>query len=203
LAAFTSTFTDLQVQAFNGLTFITTNAAKARSTGIELDGRWKLSRNFLLSGSAAYTDAKFLSYAKAACTTSQTAAFTGPGSCSQNLSGRPLTDAPKFSASANLNFTAPVGGDWQVEANGGINYRSSHYVAPDLDPLGLQNGFATVDGSIGLIAPSDRLSFTVLAKNIFDVRAKTYVVNAVLFSGAKAASIIDPRTIELRATLRF
>ena len=35
IAAFRSDFSDLQVQAFNGLTFITTNAAKARSTGVD------------------------------------------------------------------------------------------------------------------------------------------------------------------------
>jgi iron complex outermembrane recepter protein len=203
IAAFRSDFSDLQVQAFNGLTFITTNAAKARSTGVELDGRWQVSRAFQLSGSVAYTDANFLSYTQAACTTAQTAAFTGTGTCFQNLSGRPLTDAPKWSGSFNLKYATPVSGDWMFEANAGMNYRSSHFVAPDLDPLGLQDGYATFNGSIAIIAPSDSFSLTLLAKNIFDVRAKTFVVNAPLFNGTKSASIIEPRTVEVRATVRF
>jgi iron complex outermembrane recepter protein len=206
IAAFRSDFSDLQVQAFNGLTFITTNAAKARSTGVEMDGRWQVSRAFQLSGSVAYTDAKYLSYTQAACTTAQTAAFTaggGVGTCFQNLSGRPLTDAPKWSSSVNLKYATPVSGDWMFEANAGMNYRSSHFVAPDLDPLGLQKGYGTFNGSIAVIAPSDSFSLTLLAKNIFDVRAKTFVVNAPLFNGTKSASIIEPRTFEVRATVRF
>ena len=203
IATFRSDFSDLQVQSFNGLTFITTNAAKARSTGVELDGRWQVSRALQLSGSVAYTDANFLSYTQAACTTAQTAAFTGIGTCFQNLSGRPLTDAPKWSGSFNLKYAKPVSGDWMFEANAGMNYRSPHFVAPDLDPLGLQDGYATFNGSIAIIAPSDSFSLTLLAKNIFDVRAKTFVVNAPLFNGTKSASIIEPRTVEVRATVRF
>ncbi|MDE2561052.1 MAG: TonB-dependent receptor [Sphingomonadales bacterium] len=206
LAAFTSTFANLQVQSFNGITFLTTNAGKARSQGVEADGRWKVSRNLLITASLAYLDAKFLDYTGASCTTDQTAAFKAsgaPGPCVQDLSGRPLTDAPKWSGSFNLNYSVPVSGDWELESNLGMNFKSAAYVAPDLDPLGLQKGYATFDASIAIIAPSDRFSLTLLAKNISDKRAMTYLVNAPLFNGAKGATIIEPRTVMIRAGVKF
>jgi iron complex outermembrane receptor protein len=206
LAAFRSTFTNLQVQAFNGLSFLTTNAGKARSTGVEVDARWRVSREFMLTGSAAYTDAKYLDYRGAACTTAQSTAFTASGaagSCLQNLSGRPLTDAPRWSGSFNVNYNAPLAGGWRVDTNAGLNYRSSHFVATDLDPLGFQKGYGSVDLSTGIVAPSERFSLTLLARNVGDVRAQTAIVNAVLFTGAKSVAINEPRTIQLRASVRF
>jgi outer membrane receptor protein involved in Fe transport len=206
LAVFGTTFRDLQVQAFDGVSFLTTNAAKARSRGAELDGRWKLARGWLAEGALAYLVAEYADYRGAACTTSQLAAHVAagrPGGCTQDLSGRPLTDAPRWSASFNLNHQRPLANGWAVEANLGANYRSASYVAPDLDPLGRQGGYATWDASVQLLAPGERWSASLVARNLGDRRAMTYLVNAPLFSGAKSAAMIEPRTVEVRVRAGF
>ena len=203
LTGFYSRFNDLQVQAFNGISFSTTNAAKASSRGVEAVARWKPVRGLTLSGSVTYIDAHYDNYTGAACTTGQSAVWTGTGRCRQDLSGRPLTDAAHLSSNINANYEFPISGDWNMRLYAGANSRSGAFVAPDLDPLGWQKGYTTVDGSIELLAPDDRFTISLLAKNIGDVRAKTYVVNAPLFTGAKAASIIDPRTVEIRVGMKF
>lgn len=203
LTGFYSRFADLQVQAFNGVTFETANAAKASSRGVELETRWQPVRGLTIGGSLVYMDAHYDEYRGATCTTSQSAVWTGPGRCVQDLSGRPLTDASRWTSSLNATYEFPLVSDWGMRLYAGTNARSGAYVAPDLDRLGHQNGYATVDASIELLAPQDRFTLSLLAKNIGDVRAKTYLVNAPALTGAKAASIIDPRTIELRARVRF
>ncbi|PZQ63438.1 MAG: hypothetical protein DI570_09035 [Phenylobacterium zucineum] len=206
VAVFTSTFRDLQVQAFDGVSFLTTNAGKARSRGVEADGRWRPAPDWLLSGSVAYLSARYLDYRGAACTTSQLAAHQAagrPGGCTQDLSGRPLTDAPRWSASFNVNRQMDLPGGWTLDADVGANLRSASFVAPDLDPLGRQGAYATWDASLRASAPGRRWSASLLARNIGDTRAITYLVNAPLFSGAKSAAMIEPRTIELRLRAGF
>lgn len=203
LTGFYSRFNDLQVQAYNGLSFITTNAGKASSRGAELEARWKPVRGLTLTGSLVHIDAHYDDYTGASCTTSQTAVWTGTGRCRQDLSGRPLTDAARWSSSLGANYEFAVTSDWGARLYAGANSRSGAFVAPDLDPLGWQKGYTTVDASVELLSPDDRFTLSLLAKNIGDVRAKTYVVNAPLFSGVKSASIIDPRTIEIRAAIKF
>ncbi|WEK44754.1 MAG: TonB-dependent receptor [Candidatus Sphingomonas colombiensis] len=206
LTGFYSRFNNLQSQAYNGIMFITTNAARASSRGVEFETRWRPIAPLTLSGSAAYLDAHYDDYRGATCTTGQAAAFTASGklgSCTQDLSGRPLTDSARWTASFNANFEQALMNDWRMQLNAGTNYRSSAYVAPDLDPVGLQKAYATIDGSIELISPSDRLTIALLGKNLGDVRAKTYVVNNPFFSGTKSAAINEPRTVEIRGTLRF
>lgn len=203
LTGFYSRFNNLQVQAFNGVTFVTTNAAKASSRGVEAEARWSPVRGLTLSGSLVYIDAHYDSYTGAACTTAQSAAWTGTGRCRQDLSGRPLTDAAHWGSALSANYEFAVASDWTMRLYAGANSRSGAFVAPDLDPLGWQKGYTTLDASVELLAPNDRLSVSLLAKNIGDVRARSYVVNVPLFSGAKAASIIDPRTIEVRVGIKF
>ncbi len=206
LTGFYSRFNNLQSQAFNGTYFVTTNAARASTRGVELETRWRPVQPLTLSGAVTYMDARYDDYSNAACTTSQSAAWTAagkPGPCVQDLSGRPLMDAPKFSANLNASFEQQLANDWGVRFNVGTNIRSSAYVAPDLDPIGLQKAYATIDSSLEVTSPGDHITFALVGRNLGDVRAKTYLVNNPFFSGTKSASIIEPRTLEVRATVRF
>ena len=203
MTGYYSQISNLQVQGFNGIAFTTNNAGKASTRGAELEARWRPFPGLTLAGSVAYTDARYDDYTGAACTTTQTAAWTGTGKCRQDLSGRPLTDAARWSSNVNATYEFAVAGDWNARIYAGANSRSGAFVAPDLDPLGWQKGYTTVDASVDLTTPNDLVTFSLLAKNIGDLRAKTYVLNMPLATGAKGATIIDPRTVELRATVRF
>jgi outer membrane receptor protein involved in Fe transport len=76
LAYFFTTIDDLQVAQFTGgTTFIVQNAAEAEVQGLEIDGRWQITRNFALNGSAAYTDFEFSSFPRAGCNVQQLTAL--------------------------------------------------------------------------------------------------------------------------------
>lgn len=207
-ALFWSVFDGLQVQTWDGTaTFLTTNAGKATSRGVEMDGMWRLSKQLSLIGSAGFTDAKYDRYTDAACTIAQTAAFQtagGVGTCRQDLSGRPLIHAPRWSASLGAKFEERFANAWGITVDIGANYRSAQYVTGDLDPIGRQGAYATIDTGLRILSPTERLTLGVSARNLLDRRAMTWVSNvAIIGGGAKGASIIEPRTVTLSAKYRF
>ena len=60
LAYYYTEYKDLQVSQFDGaLGFNVTNAGEATVQGIEADGRWAVSDNVILTGSAAYLDVNY------------------------------------------------------------------------------------------------------------------------------------------------
>ena len=88
IAYFHNEYVDLQVAAWNGLVFTVQNAASATSQGVELDGQWQVTDNFVLGGALAWLDAEYDRFLNATCTAPQQTAFaaaTGmpPGRCVQ------------------------------------------------------------------------------------------------------------------------
>lgn len=203
LAVFRTDFKDLQVSAFSGVSFLTTNAAAARSQGVEVNGRWQITPALYFTGSAAYTDATYQKYTGAVCTVEQKAAFTGPGACLQDLSGRPLFASSKWSSNVNLEHVADLPGGLTLQSNLGVNYRSKHYVATDLADASLQDGYASVDAGVAVVSETNRWRAGLLVKNLTDERAMGYVVNVPIFAGARVASIIPPRTYGFSVTVNY
>lgn len=203
LAIFRTEFEDLQVSAFDGVRFLTTNAAAALSQGVEVNGRWQITPSLYFTGSTAYTDATYQNYTGAVCTAEQKAAFTGPGTCLQDLSGRPLFAASKWSSNVNLEHVADLPNGLTLQSNLGVNYRSKHYLATDLAEASLQDGYATADASVTLVSESNRWRAGLVVKNLTDERAMGYVLNVPIFSGARVASIIPPRTFGFSVTLNY
>lgn len=203
IALFRTDFEDLQVSAFDGVRFLTTNAAEARSQGVEVNGRWQITPALYFTGSAAYTDAAYQNYTGAVCTAEQKEAYTGPGSCLQDLSGRPLFASSKWSGNANLEHVADLPNGLLLQSNIGINYRSKHYVATDLSEASLQDGYASFDAGVALVSQDNRWRASFLVKNIGDERAMGYVINVPIFSGVRVASIVPPRTYGFSLTLNY
>jgi outer membrane receptor protein involved in Fe transport len=101
-AYFFTNIEDLQVTQFTGgTTFIVQNAAEADIQGVELDGRWQLTKNFGLSASAAYTDFEFVSFPRAGCNVQQLLALRQGsydlGTALRN-DGNPANDPQAFAA---------------------------------------------------------------------------------------------------------
>jgi outer membrane receptor protein involved in Fe transport len=76
VALFDMDYDDLQASIFTGSTgFKVENAAAASISGLELDGRWLMSDNWMLRGSLGYIDFTFDEYANAGCTAEQRASL--------------------------------------------------------------------------------------------------------------------------------
>lgn len=209
VALFRVTFDDLQTTQFTGSTsYIVTNAAAAETRGVELDGRWQITPNFRIQGSAGYVDFEFKNYPSAGCTAAQIAGggFANGAACSaagvNDLSGRTNQDTPEFTASVSLIHIADVG-NFELNSQVDVNYSDEYYAAGDLDPNIIQDAFTKVNASIAFGPKNGNWDIALVARNITDEETYSYANDMPLFSGTHFGLVQRPRTIALRGQLNF
>jgi iron complex outermembrane receptor protein len=174
LAGFYADYKDVQVPGSVGCTVggvqtfcgITTNAAKARIKGVELESNAILARDFAgvdssvaLSGTLGYIDAKYRS-------------FIGPtGTDVANV--RVFQNTPHWTASGTLTGNLPVG-EGLVTANSTVSYRSLTHQFETASPFLDQPGYTLLDAGITYaFGEGRRYSIGVYGKNLTDRRYKT------------------------------
>lgn len=187
VAAFHTTYNNYQVQIFpivaGGLAPLQlTNAGKARTQGVEADLNARLGSNTTLSLSGAYIDAKFLRFQNAPCYGEQS---VQPGGCSQDLSGKPMPDAPKFKMNADLEQRVPIGDiaghGAEIVLGGNLAYRTSSLFQANNNPRAAQPAFALLNLSAGLDLDDGKYNLTVFVNNVTN---HFYLTNAEdFFSG--------------------
>lgn len=174
LDGFYSDYTDVQVPGSvgciqNGVASfcgITTNAAKAKIKGVELETTGVLARGFAgpgsnisLSGTLGYISAKYKT-------------FIGPtGTDVANV--RVFQNTPDWTLSSTLAGTVPVG-DGKVNANTTISYRSLTHQFETASPFLDQPGYALWDANLTYsFGRGGRYSVGIHAKNITNKIYKT------------------------------
>jgi iron complex outermembrane recepter protein len=215
VAIFRSKFSDIQTAVFTGSTsFIVQNAAKATSQGIEVDGRLAVTDNLTLNASAAYVDFEFDEFPNAACVVDQLFQFRRDTNnplatiqdCSlarrNNLAGRTSENTPKFSAAFGFNFVLPIG-SFKLTTIGDITYKTKQFREADLDPTLLQEGFAKANLTF-VFGPEDGpWDIALIGKNIFNKDTFFFGNDTPLLEGARQFAPDRPRTIALRARVKF
>ncbi|ANC86907.1 TonB-dependent receptor [Sphingomonas sp. NIC1] len=174
LAGFYADYTDVQVpgsvgclqngvQSFCG---ITTNAAKARIKGIELESTAVLARDFAgigssvaLNGAVGYIHARYRT-------------FIGPtGVDVANV--RVFQNTPDWTASGTLTGNVPLG-DGLLTANSTVSYRSLTHQFETASPFLDQPGYTLLDAGLTYaFGEGRRYTIGVYGKNLTDVRYKT------------------------------
>lgn len=204
-AVFYSEFDDLQVAAWNGVAFETGNAASATTEGVEVDGRWQMTDNWMLSGSLAYLNAEFDDFPSATCTARQTDdhnASGAAGPCTQDLSGQDLQFSPEWSGSLNLEYYRDVGRGLELTTLLQLDYSDSYYTALDLDPISEQDSFTKVHARIQLASDAG-WSIALVGKNLTDEETTMWVNDVPFFRGAHFAAIDGMRNIGIQAKYAF
>ncbi|MEN3953116.1 TonB-dependent receptor [Iodidimonas sp. SYSU 1G8] len=159
LSAFLIQFRDLQVTIFDAPEIRTTNAAKARSTGIELEAFAQVTDNFSLLASAGYNKAKYTDYPNGPL----------PGGQFGDRTGDVLPNAPEWQLAGSANYTLPVesmGGAFYV----GIDalYTGRQDLDLGADPLCRQKAYTLINARAGFRTDDDRIDVQVWAKNLAD-----------------------------------
>ncbi|HSW04359.1 TonB-dependent receptor [Aquabacterium sp.] len=195
LAAFNTTYKNFQVQLYPPGQIIPSlelaNAAKARTRGLELDASWAASSATKLSFGAAYIDAKFLSFkagpAYPGQTEAQGAVLTGFDShgapvFAQDLSGKPMPDAPKFKLTLAADHeVAPAGWPLRLNFNAQYAYRTSALLQGNQNPATRQPGFGILNLGVTATPESGKYQVSAFVNNALN---KFYLVNAEdFFSG--------------------
>ena len=109
IAAFSSTYEDVQVSTFDGTAgFVVGNAAESEVQGIEADVLYRATEEITLNGAFAYMDAKYKSYPGAGCNVAQVIANGGPTGCTQDLTGKQLQFAPEYTANVGITYATEL-----------------------------------------------------------------------------------------------
>ncbi|WP_170112664.1 TonB-dependent receptor [Sphingomonas fennica] len=204
LAAFRTNFDDLQVSATNTAGAVDTmNAAKAVSQGFEAEISVQPMRGMRLGASYAYLDAHYRRFVNAPCTVDQLHAQ--PNGCSQDLTGRPLPNAPANSASVYADTEIPLTDRLNLKASANIGWKSDFYTEITDTPQQKADSLAIVNGRIGVELPDTGLTVSLIAKNLFDERGALMRQRAsnARDPGTILSLINEPRTFAVEARFAF
>ncbi|MBU1378556.1 MAG: TonB-dependent receptor [Alphaproteobacteria bacterium] len=212
-------FSDLQTSVYdptlNPPAFVTKNAAKARSKGVEAAVTWKPMQDLQVSWSGAYQKANYKDFPGANCLSRQPLSVCNPAApasapnsvANNNLAGAPLTFSSKWSGAAQVQHTAALGENLQLVTTGAVNYRSKYYNSDDQSPIyGTQQGYAKVDLRIQLSDTDERWKLALVGKNLTNKRTYSFAFNwpASLSNFPTAHKVLDEtRTFALEGGLRF
>ncbi|NIB42327.1 TonB-dependent receptor [Pseudomaricurvus alkylphenolicus] len=224
VAVFRTEYDDLQAAVFTGqATFNVLNAAEAITQGIEIDGRWQVTDNLLLTGSLGWTDFEFESFPNQACTHDQfeafreavwaggnniLGAFVNNGDCSQaginDLAGRSNAFTPELSAVVSAAYSWQLGSQYQLHLVTDAIYTDETYREEDLDPKLLTDATTKINASLRLKSVDGIWEIGLIGKNLTDVDDDMiFGADTPLFAGSRFASINAPRSIALTASLNF
>jgi len=202
-ALFHTQYDDLQVSAFIGDRYVVGNAAAATSQGLEVDGVFRLTESIDLSGSFAYLDATYDEFKTAACTTKQAIASGSPRECTQDLSGKTLTNAPEFSANFGLKHSADLGDNYQLYSTLMANYTAEQYLSQNLDPDALEESHVVFSARTAISSNEDTWELALVGKNLTNEAIRGYSAAVPLMDGARFSYMAAPRTLAVQFLVNY
>ena len=205
IAAFSSTYEDVQVSTFDGNAgFVVGNAAESEAQGIEADVLYRLTEELTLNGAFAYLDATYKSFPGAGCTNAQSIAT--PTGCVQDLTGKPLQFAPEHTANVGVTYETELSSGLLLSAGLDYNWTDDVVVSADLDDNLVQKSYGKLNARISL-AGNDQWQVSLVGKNITDeatfMWGNDIPLGSLGFKGSYFKLIDPPRTVELSARMNF
>jgi len=196
--------TDLQVVALLSSTTSSflTNAGSARTKGVESSINWRASDQLTLRGSVGYNRARYLTFDNSPCYLGQTAA-QGCVNARQDLTGRPLTRAPEWSAMGGFTFTQPIG-DLELGIDGDINHSSGFYTQDNQHPLSYQKAYQLLNAGVRLGHPGMGWELAFIGRNLTNKYYRIVQVDATV-GGINQFGVFStrPRELAIQGTYRF
>jgi iron complex outermembrane recepter protein len=202
LAAFHTTFKDLQTNAFVGTATVSvvTNVGKARTQGLEFELHYAPVARLQISTTLAYTDAKYLDFPGAACTRAQTAAQ--PNGCVQDLSGTPTPFSSKFAGTLGVDYEIPLG-NYLITPGGLLIGRSAYNPSVNREPLLEQQGYVQLDAHIDMRPAVGFWSVSVWGRNLTNYQYKEYGDTVPLSTQGLQTGLSRGRQVGLQGAVRF
>lgn len=189
--------------------FVVRNAATAIVKGFELDANFEATEEITFFGALAYNKATYSSFPVAACYNGQTLE-TGcrpiPGTTArgQDLSGTPVSRAPKVVLTGGFRFERPISGRWGLGLTADAKYSSSYLTQDDGDPRAKQGAFIKLNATLRLFENDGPWEFSVIGRNLTN---EWVVLVSTAKPGGRPGDIVGlterPREIVLQAAYRF
>ena len=205
LALFRTHFTDLQTSQYDGVRFITKNAASAISRGIESEFDWRITPGFTLSFDAAYLDAYYDEYKNTFCKVIAIDGTQADPLCTNtngrgDLSGEQLDRAPKIEATLSATWERKLSERMLLRVNGSVYHSDDYYIQANVSPLYRQKAFEKYDLRVAVAEPNDKWEIALVGRNLSN---ELTIQHAFLVGRFSAASVSTPRYVTLQGTWRF
>jgi iron complex outermembrane receptor protein len=176
---FDTIYTDYQIQSYQYAPGQLTpplnlsSVGKAQTRGAEVATEWLATPRTRLNLSAAYIDAKFVTYTGAPCYGLQTPAegcvtevINGQPALAQNVSGDRMPNSPKFKATFGAEQRVPLPDPYELVFGGTYTYRTSAQMLPDQNPFAIQAGFGLLNLNAGIQTKNGKFSARVFVNNV-------------------------------------
>lgn len=204
LAAFRSDYRDLQEATIvflpsGAVIAVTTNAASARSQGIEFGSTWRVSPLLSFSADVAYLDSRFRNYPNGGCTVLQT--LTQGLACSQDLSGKHRPFAPEFSGNIGVSLTIPTG-EYRFHIDPNAYFVTKYNQQAGNDSLYIQKGYAKIDLRIAFGPADGRWEIAAIGKNLTDKQTASFRSGVTASPGSVIAFPDRGRSVALQFTFK-
>ena len=214
VAVFYTQFDNLQVSIFDGtLGFNVGNAASATTMGVELDGRWQLTDNWMLSGSVAWLDFEFDDFKNGQCVQGQDTDFPENeghpdalvGKC--DYTGKTNQYVADYSGAIGINYEKELG-PVLFRSTLDVLFTDSYLTSQNLDSRTEQDAYAQLDLRLAVGDPDGIWEVALLGRNLTDETIVTYANDTPLaFSQFGSPSfygfVSRPRTVAVQASMRF
>ena len=207
IAAFSSTYEDVQVSTFDGTAgFVVGNAAESEVQGIEADVLYRATEQITINGAFAYMDATYKSYPGAGCNLAQVIANGGPKGCTQDLTGKQLQFAPEYTANVGITYATELSSGLSLTAGLDYNWTDDVIVAADMDKNLIQESYGKLNARISF-ASGDQWQLSLIGKNLTSedtfMWGNDIPLGSLGFNGSYFKMIDPPRTVELTARINF
>jgi iron complex outermembrane receptor protein len=186
VTAFDEEFRGFQAQSRDQLTNqnVLNSIGKVTTRGVETELA-TLVGNFNLSAGGAYDSAVMNSFPNANCYTAQTVA-QGCINGQQNLSGKPLFNAPKWNLSVNGEYDSLMRWhDTSLFVSGGVRWQSMVVYNLLQDPDSVQPAYALVNAAIGV--QNSRWKLTFFGNNLLDKRYALTIGRSAVYNISQTA----------------
>lgn len=209
IALFRTNYEDLQVSIYDGvLGFNVDNAAKANIWGIELDGRWAVTDNLMLSAAFGTLDFEFDDYDSGECYVGQTPDTTvgGQGFC--DYEGQTNQYVADFSGMVSADHFTSLGASLQLQSTLDLVFSDEYFTSQKNDPATVQDAYMKVNARIALSGSDDFWEVALFGRNLTDEKVVPYTNNTPLSDTIAGANshygfVDPPRSIGVQATWRF
>lgn len=167
--AFDYTFTSLQVNLYvpETASFVVGNAGEAETKGLEASLRWQASQSLQLHGSATYNSGEYSNY-RTQCYTLQTAAQgCDPLTNTQDLTGKPLPRAPKYTFGAGGLLRYPVR-NWVFSLAADVLWSDDYQLDNSANPFLRQDSYARLDTALAMESADRTWRVALIGRNVTD-----------------------------------
>ncbi len=197
VAVFYNNYSDIQVTSFGAdpvtgvFSSLFTNAAKARTYGVELEVFAKPSKELTLNATVGRLNARYQKFNILV------------GTEVTDVSNRPLVNAPDWNGSLGATYKVAVANSLSATFHLDAAYRSKTVTEITASPLLTQSSYTLLNGFVALGAKDSRWELRAGVQNATNKAIRTQGFNLASFPGVQLSFFNAPRTYDLKLTYRY